>query len=175
VIGQSRVACIIEGALAGLDNKASRISSWGSVRQGAAVDSVDIFNLPKLKRFAASMVHGMDIFQAFFLKPGCNLEVCHDSSIILFSDGFNISNMITMSMTHKDKGCNHAYEIHLFGKLIRRNVRVKQYLFAVNLNQKCGMAIIGNCCHFKFDFGITDKYKDISLSQIAWPGPKARA
>src|SRR5690606_5924600 len=115
------------------------------------MDGIDEFYFAKIKCFAAAMIHWVGVLYPLRFKPRSNFKIGYYRGVILIGYGLDVCYMVTVAMADEDIIRNNRFQIYLFRQFVRRNIRVKQYLLIVDLNQKGGMAIIGNRCHFNFD------------------------
>src|SRR5690554_1343212 len=75
VMSKRRITRIIESYLIRLHDEPTWIPPRGPIRQRTAVDGIHIFYFPEVEPLASSVVHGMEIFDAFLLKPSSDFKI----------------------------------------------------------------------------------------------------
>ena len=58
------------------------------------MDGIHIFYFPEVEPLASSVVHGVEIFDAFLLKPSSDFKIGYDGCTGPLGDGLNIGHMM---------------------------------------------------------------------------------
>src|SRR4029077_12316138 len=98
-----------------------------------------IFNSPKIESALATVIHRVDIFNAFRLKPCYNFEIRYKGGICSQPNCQRIGNMVLVTMGKKNIISRNFSDIDSLCHLIVADKRVKQKVLFSNVNRKGGM------------------------------------
>ncbi len=134
------VACVVESALGGVDDKAGGIATVGAVGKAAGVDGIDHLGTSARQFHPATVVHGDRIARALLAEPLGDLPVGNDCGTGLLGHGDGIGDVIHMAVGNQNDIRFDAFYIDLGGKWIGGDEGIEEKACAAAFDKKAGVA-----------------------------------
>lgn len=140
---QRGVARVIKAATAAFDNEAARITPITPVGHRAAVDCGCELYCSKTLPGGPAVIHRLHIFEAFLFEPRTDFKRRNHSRAGTFGEGFQIRDMVAMSMGNKDEISCDLVEVDFRREWVRSDKGIKEERGLADLDCETGVSIIG--------------------------------